>query len=179
MNKSEFENIFDELVVTKLKEYGFLENKKHLYLVDNDVVFSFIRLGGKLNSPHSVAHILCIKHNFLPNLNEKVIKGFDNEVFAYPFKFKPNEMQKIINKPIKYHSDNLNYDYERFNFDTSSDVEVHDYLRNIGHYIVETVEWFSKFTLVEIKETIEKNSQSDWIENIWLSAYAKELSHKA
>lgn len=120
MEKQEFEEQFDNVVLRPLLELGFKCKNRSIYYIDDEVNISLIRLGGRMAKPYAITHVLCFRHTYLPSLSGEVPKGFENEVFSYPLKLKPSKVRSFYGVKIKYEPKNLNYDVERIEFKTKA-----------------------------------------------------------
>ena len=174
MDKQSFESKFESIITKPLLEKGFRESGKSLFMVDGQNAFSLIRLGGRMASSGCVSHILCFRHSFLPNIDDVVPDGFEKEVFSYPIKLKPQKIKGILGAKIKYTPSNLNFDYERFEFENKSEIEVKKYLDAVVKSIELLISWAKKHPATFLASQIENNGEAAWIEKLWLAAYAKK-----
>ncbi len=174
MNKQTFDSFFEQHVSEPLENSGFMRSENSFFINEDPISVSLIRLGGKFASPGTIAHILCFRHSFLPNLNKEVPEGFEKEVFAYPFKLKPSDVVGLLSGPIKYKSQNLNYDYERYNFTEQKDKDVTKYLSKVHDAVVKVLNWSKSTEVKKIAQQIQKHNESAWIEKLWLGAYSKQ-----
>ncbi len=173
MLEDKFEECFENLISEQVEQDGFRRSNKHLYFIQGDICVSLIRLGGKMYSPNSVAHILCFRHTYLPNLNEKISKGLEKEVFSYPFKFKPRDVVKDKASTLRYVSQNLNYDYERFDYSRSTETDVLQYLEGVKQAMLTVIEWAQMTSVSELEEQIKSSKEMGWLEGIWIKSYGE------
>jgi hypothetical protein len=178
MDKQSFDLKFESIVVRPLVELGFNESGKSLYMVDGQNAFSLIRLGGRMAKSGGISHILCFRHSFLPNLEEVVPSGFEREVFSYPIKLRPLKVKGILGAKIKYVSSNLNFDYETYEYESKSNIEVEKYLRTVFEATKILIGWAKRNPVSTLAKQIEKNNTGAWIEKEWMAAYAKQHMQK-
>lgn len=175
MNKIEFEQVFENIFSKTMTEMGFTKTGSHFYINRGFFTVSLIRLGGHLAYPGSVSYVFCFRHTFLPNLDGKIISNFEKEVFAYPIKIKPSEIFVFLNKPFRYQSQNLSYEYDTINYaelNAKSVVEMFDgILKGVSSYL----NWAAEQPIEMFCDSIEKDGEGAWIEKIWIEAYKSKL----
>lgn len=173
MNREEFDILFETHLVRPLAASGFKTKGKSVYIVDDrNIAVSLIRLGGKFSTPNSIAHILCLRHSFLPdNIDEKIISGFCSEITDYPFKLLPANASQEIKDGVQYRSQNLRYDHEEFDYSDKSETEVIAYIDSVRQAILDLLDWARGSGSKNIGTLIKKGSNGDWIEKMWLKAY--------
>lgn len=176
MDKQEFETLFDKIVRIPLSNEGFKSHGKSIYYLDDIINVSLLRLGGRLQTPGGISHVLCFRHSFLPNLDESIPKGFEGEVFAYPLKLVPGKIRNLFGLKIRYLSQNTNYEYGRLIFDGVSNNKVESQLEEVKKDLVAVVEWAKALDLQKFSGEIEDRGSSAWVEKLWLDAYAKILT---
>lgn len=174
MEKVEFDTLFETLISKKLADLGFIEKGKTIYFVEGKLTISLIRLGGRMSVPGGISHVLCCRHNFLPNLDEVIPNGFEPEVFAYPLKIRPSEVKKgLFGINIRNKPQNLNYDYEVFEYKNKSKVQVSLYLNRLLEKILLVKNWFIELPACKLADQISKQTESAWVEKLWVEAYGK------
>lgn len=171
MKKEEFEALFDDIVKKSLLEMGFKEHGKSLYLISGENMISLIRLGGRMSSAGCISHVLCFRHTFLPNTDEKIPVGFESGVSSYPLKLKPTQVKGIFGRKIRYKSKNLSYEKEQFCFENEDRKVVFKYLNKILSGIITLVDWASHNHPEILEKEIKKYGEDAWIEKLWLDAY--------
>ncbi|WDP90233.1 MAG: hypothetical protein HUN04_11210 [Desulfobacter sp.] len=171
MEKEQFEELFKDIIIKPLQSIGFKTAGKSIFYDDGNVNVSLIRLGGRMSTLGSISHMLCFRHSYLPNLNEKIPTKFEPEVFSYPFKFKPSFITTAKPKKWIYKCQNLNYDYERYDFSNVSDNKANTYLTEICDAIVNFLKWAKKIEPKAIVSQIKQNGEMAWIERAWMDAY--------
>ena len=171
VNKKRFEEMFDELVASPLEQMGFLRSGKSIYLVQDEIAISLIRLGGRMAIAGAISQVLCFRHSFLPNLDEEVNAGFEREVFAYPIKLKPLTLRTIFGGNIKYRPNNLNYETETFEFQNKTESQITNYLIEISRSVKALFSWANLITPEHLAAQINKHGESAWIEKLWLESY--------
>jgi len=174
MDSKEFDEIFDQLIVNRLKEHGFDESAKCVYRIGEGVCVSLLRLGGNMRIPGTVAHILCMRHDFLPNINGKVPTGLEKEVFSYPFKIEPKKVARFLASETTYQPQNLQYDYERFDYSSASEQDVVEYLSAVYDGVLAMLDWARKLPIEDAKSLIERPDMA-WIEELWVDAYRNAI----
>jgi hypothetical protein len=172
VDKKRFEEMFDELVTLPLEQMGFLRIGKSIYLVQDEIAISLIRLGGRMALPGAISQVLCFRHSFLPNLDEEVNAGFEREVFAYPIKLKPLAVRTIFGSNIKYRPNNLNYETETFEFRNKTESQITNYLIKVLKSVKALFDWAKSITPEQLAVEINKHGESAWIEKLWLKSYA-------
>ncbi|MBN9689577.1 MAG: hypothetical protein J0M24_05010 [Verrucomicrobia bacterium] len=176
MNADEFAAIFDTEVRHPLATAGFRSSGKSLFHTDGFGCLSLIRLGGRLAAPGGISHVLCFRHTFLRTLDETTPRGFVSEVFAYPYKFLLADFSAT--KPPPYRPRNLNYDYDRFEFDGISAAMLRDRLRHLRSTLIErAVPWVRRVSPRLAADEIRRHGEDAWIERIWLLDYSAHLSN--
>lgn len=172
MDKQRFEEMFDELVAKPLEQIGFVRSGKSIYLVQNDIAVSLIRLGGRVAIPGAISQVLCFRHSFLPNLYEEANPGFEREVFSYPIKLKPMAVRATFGSNIKYRSSNLRYEKEIFEFANKTERQVSSYLAKVLKSVQALLKWAKVVTPELLADEIRRCGESAWIEKVWLESYA-------
>ncbi len=178
MIKEVFESMFSEILIAPLINLGFQSNGKSLFLIDKDISISLIRLGGKMSIRNGISQILCFRHTFLPNLDEKLNNKSESNVFAYPIKLKPSKVKMMFGNSIKYKANNLQYDYEKFTYENKSDKQIEDYLLNTYKAVIELLKWAKKTNYKVLEKQIFKYGESAWIEKLWLKSYSEHKLKK-
>jgi len=173
MDKESFEIQFNKIIADPLINIGFQKSGKSLYIVEGNIAVSLIRLGGRFSISDGISHILCFRHSFLPNMNGKIPDGYEKEVFSYPIKLKPSKVKGIFGTTIKYNSNNLRYNQEKFNYKNMSQEQTIKYLKKVFEAVVILLNWGRSSPHIELEKQIKSSGESAWIEKIWLSAYAK------
>jgi hypothetical protein len=174
MNKEAFDALFEERVAQRLARVGFVSKGKSLAFCDESLVLSLFRLGGRMSSPGSIAHVLCFRHSILRDRSETVPIGFPDEVFDYPYKFKPLEDGR--ERPI-YRPQNLNYQYERLHWDNADDESVIEKLNRISEHVeVHFLPWAKAIPLAQAKSEIERHGENAWCERMWIEDYSEHLA---
>lgn len=172
MTKLEFEELWLEYVVNPLLKLGFQESGKSLFMIKNNTVLSLIRLGGRHSEPGSICHTFCLRHSFLRNLDEKSLKGFEREPFAYPIKCVPSKIANICDKDWMYSPQNLKFPRERFHYFSLNKKQVVNDLVNLQIDLARATELLPfKFTTEFLEDQIQKLGEDAWIENVWLEDY--------
>ena len=172
MDKETFDALFDERVAGRLAPLGFAAKGKTLTFFHGPLTIALFRLGGRTSTPGSISHILCFRHSFLRDRTELVPAGVPNEVFDYPYKFKP---LGDIEKKLVYRSQNLNYDYERLQWENINETLIHQKLDRIAAHIEDRVlPWAKTLTLAKAKAEIEQYGEGAWCERMWIEDYAAQ-----
>jgi len=170
MEKQSFDDMFEEIVKRKLKKIGFLESGSSLFIYDDNTNVSLIRLGGKKSRKGCIVHILCFRDKRMPTLYEKLPDGLEHEVFSYPIKVNPSDVSSLINKPLRYKSQNLTFDNEIFEYTNAEESEVVDYLEGVVHSVKTLTAWAKCISPQDLVEVIQRDGESAWIENLWVNA---------
>ena len=166
--------MFDELVAQPLEQIGFMRSGKSIYLVQNEIAVSLIRLGGRMAIPGAISQVLCFRHSFLPNLDEEANPGFEREVFSYPIKLKPLAVRAVFGSNIKYRPNNLRYENETFEFVNKTERQVSIYLSKVLKSVQALLSWAQVITPEYLADEIMKCGESAWIEKLWLESYASQ-----
>ncbi len=171
MEKSQFDELFDTEVVQKSE---FQSSGKSIYYKNETHTVSLIRLGGRMSVLGGVSHLLCCRHSFLRNLDEKIPDKFEAEVFAYPIKVKPSNVKKgFFGVSLNYEPQNLNHDYETFIYADKSDEEVREYLAKILNSLTVVKYWFINQPYSKLASQISTNGTNAWIEKLWIEDYER------
>jgi len=179
MKISEYRELVKKHLLEPLESLGFQMKGDHLYLNKDGSCLALLRIKDKWSDlTQQVKYILVARQNFLPNLEEKEIKGFIEHPALYPFKANPlklrNFQKGILKKRInyKYESCNLgHYDTVDINYGeidpTSSLKEIASEIKTKG------MEWFNYLTPKVAAEQVRKYGKKEYIEEIWVRAYEK------
>ena len=179
MTSQEFDQVFDAEVARHLSRLGFRprgKNGKTLDLLDGITLVSFLRLGGRLSLPGSAVWTLCFRHTFLRELNElKTVTGVTGMFTEhYPFKFTPSELMER-RRELRYHSE-LNWDYDRFTYESLSPVEVRRDLSSLAGFIADQfVPWARSISPTAAREQLRKFGAQRWDEKIWIEDYDRHI----
>ena len=180
MEKATFDRLFQQHVVEWLEEIGFEAHGKSLCFIEGVSNISLIRLGGRLSVAGGISHVLCFRHVFLPNVDKSVPVGFEREVFAYPFKFKPTTLSSLRERKWAYSAQNLSYGYDSIYFQQLRESEVEKDLGELFSFISQRfLPWARRLTPEEAAEQIRKLGEVAWCEKLWLDAYNQYLSSVA
>jgi hypothetical protein len=173
MEKGEFDLLFHSTVTASLTRAAFNEKGKSLFYDDGITNVSLLRLGGRMASPGTIAHVLCFRHSILPDLEERTPQGFVSNAFAYPYKFTPSELFNTSSAAWTYRPQNLNYAYDSYSFRDQSSAEVTHYLGRLTDLVgSQFLSWAKRLSPVDSAEQISKSGESVWCEKLWLKAYA-------
>ncbi|MER2495357.1 hypothetical protein ABS858_04580 [Vibrio neptunius] len=176
MEKREFEEQFDNVVLRPLLELGFKCKNKSIYYIDDEINISLIRLGGKMATPGGISHVLCFRHTYLPNLSGEVPDDFENDVFSYPLKLKPSEIRGIWGVKATYEPKNLSYDFERIEFKSKSRAILLKDLERLKKDILAFLKWAKSSNASKLPQQIRQNGEQAWIEGLWLRVYESKIA---
>lgn len=172
MEKLSFEEVFDSVIADKLLNLGFERQGKNIFFVSPMHAISLIRLGGRMSREGCISHTLCCRHTYLRNLNKELSQGFENDVFSYPIKLKPNSLRNgLLGLNIKYSPQNLNFEYEVYEFANKSEKEVHNYCEQTVKNILKIKKWFEELRPSKLASQISQNGTDAWIERLWIEDY--------
>jgi hypothetical protein len=139
MERIEFDQIFDQLVVRPLVAVGFTRKGKSLHLVRRGMHLAFVRLGGRMSSPRTAAWVLCFRHAFLRTIQpESDAAALKFDVFDFPSKFTVSEL-KDLRVEFRYLPRLLNYDYDRFDYGTRTNAAVKADLEVLRDFLLRSV----------------------------------------
>ena len=174
MNKEAFDALFEERVARRLARVGFVSKGMSLAFCDESIVLSLFRLGGRMINPGSISYILCFRHSILRDRSEKVPTRFPDEVFDYPYKFRPLEDGR--EQPI-YRPQNLNYQYELLHWENVKEDTVSAKLDRITEHVeVHFLPWARTISLAQAKSEIERHGENAWCERMWIEDYSEHLA---
>jgi hypothetical protein len=174
MNKEAFEELFAKRVSDRLASLGFARKGKSLSLFDENLTISLIRLGGRLNLPGSISHVLCVRHSFLRDRTERVPTAVPPEVFDYPYKLKPIE---DAGRDRRYRPQNLNYDYERLRWEDVDEASVGRKLDQLVSSVEnQYLPWARALSPTVAKAEITEFGEDAWCERMWLEDYDARLA---
>lgn len=163
MKITEYRELVKKKLYDRLEPLGFRMQGDHIYLNQNDACFALLRVKDKWsNITKQVKYLAVVRHDFLPDLEERVIEGFTEDPALYPFKMNPLKLSSlkkgVFKKSIKYKyiSCNLGH-YETVNInygegDPSAILEdIFVQLSTVG------LEWFNSLT---VKKSSDSNSRT-------------------
>lgn len=123
--------------------------------------------------PGSIAHILCFRHSFLRDMNEKIPTAPPSNVFSYPYKLKPFE---DADKNLTYRPQNLNFDYELFRWDGAGEAVIGQKLARIAEFIGDRfLPWAEALTPETAKSELSQYGEGAWCERMWVEDYSARL----
>jgi hypothetical protein len=175
MTSAEFDQSFDAAVARRLAPVGFRprgKNGKSLDLLDGITLVSLLRLGGRLSLPGSAVWTLCFRHSFLREIKElKTVTGVAGMFTEhYPFKFTPSELMEG-RRELRYHSA-LNWDHDRFTYESLAPAEVHGKLCRLADFIAERfVPWARSISPSAATAQLREFGSGRWDEKIWIEDY--------
>ncbi len=85
MQKQEFDDVFEEVISADLVGRGFTRRGKSLFLEGIDKQVAWIRGAGRFVVPGSVAHLVCFRHSFLRDKDERVPTAAPGGAGNYPW----------------------------------------------------------------------------------------------
>ena len=105
----EYRELVQKLLFRPLKEKGFQMKGDHIYLNENGNCLALLRVKDKWSDiTQQVKYLLAVRHDFLPDLEEREITEFVEHPALYPFKVNPlklaNYQKGLFNKKIAYNS---------------------------------------------------------------------------
>jgi hypothetical protein len=166
MQPTEFDECFGSLVAQPLVARGFVSKGKSFRLTESDGMISFIRLGGRMATMHGASWVLCFRHCCLREL-------FKFDVFDYPYKFKPSELQ-TGQADLRYYPRIGHYDYDQFRYGGMKPKAGAAKLIEITQLILgEFVPWAASLTPERACAEIQRYGSNAWCEKLWIEDYQK------
>src|SRR5689334_20494742 len=105
MKPGEFNNRFNELVAKPLSSFGFEPSGPHLFLRSGISDVALLRCGGTKLALAQIAHfIVCFRHNFPRDIEQRFRKEFITTANDYPFKIRLSQFTSIP----KWHYEPIN-----------------------------------------------------------------------
>lgn len=173
MDITKFDESFNSLVVDALSNYGFRSHGKSVYFMDDIHTVCMIRLGGRRARRGSIAYLICCRHSYLPNMEEKVPTKFESEVQSYPLKLEPG-LVKMDNANLNIsYAKNFNYGNEVFTYEDKDDSEIEIFLEELVAEILAVKKWFTSQPESNLAKQISMSLNRAWVEKIWLEAYER------
>ncbi len=179
MKISEYRELARNLLFEPLEKKGFQIKGDHIYLSENGNCLALLRVKNKWsNITQQVKYLLVVRHDFLPDLEEREMSGFVEHPALYPFKVNPLKLGKykkgIFKKKItyKYESCNLGH-YDTVDIDYGDEDPTLTLQAIASEVAIKGVEWFHCLTPSVAAEQIRKYGNKEYIEEIWDRAYTK------
>ena len=124
--------------------------------------------------PGTAAQVLCFRHSFLRDLAPAVpSKPPIDTVMAYPFRFLPGTLTRTSLAAWRYEPQNLDFDYERYEWAKKAERDVHAWCDRISDDIVNIfVPWVEAFTPERAAIEMRQRGEDAWCERNWLEDYA-------
>lgn len=175
MDKTGFERLFHDRLGERLAPLGFVIRGQQLFLRDDLKTITLIRLGGRNARPGEIAHVLCFRHSFLRDMKEIVPAAASTEPHAYPYKFRPSDIQ--TNQPLAYSPQNLQFEKDRYAFTLRDEATVASWVEALSDMIEGTfVPWATSLSPEAAMEEIIARGNGDWCERLWVDDYRAWLS---
>ena len=176
MDKAEFDQLFEYVVVQPLQDLRFKRLGQSLARFDQTNTIILMRLGGKMTLPGTLAHILCFRHSFLRDFDGNVPAKPPNNPHEYPFKFRPSLLQDRRSSDWRYEPRNLNYDYDRFEWENRSAADVTRWLRALSEFIATRfVPWTDGMVPRTAQAQIVRYGEKAWCDRRWDEDYERFL----
>ncbi len=171
MERDEFDDAFQRLVVDALAGAGFRSKGKTVYFATPEVTVALIRLGGRMALPGSAAHVLCFRHTFLRGVQDDAPNLTTPS--DYVFKFLPSVLLGSPPDTWRYRPQNLGFDYDRLEYDALTPeraeaalVELASFLRNAF------LPWAREMSPDRVVSQLRAHGEDAWCERRWIEDYA-------
>lgn len=175
MDKVQMESLFDEYVSEPLIRAGFSRNGMTLYYSDGLTQVALKRGGGRLSGPGRISLIVCFRHAFLRDKNEKIpeiqtilpgncpwVFGVDDIIFDGKWQFDPS---KLMNLP-----------YQSIFYDRQSETELVTYFQRRGETIINKfLPWALEKTPESALSEMTQYTDKWWIARLWEEDYRNYL----
>ncbi|MFL9924470.1 hypothetical protein PQR62_09345 [Herbaspirillum lusitanum] len=172
MQKTEFEEIFDEIVARPLEAIGFQKKGTRLLSDDGLVQIAWVRGGGRLASPGTIVHLACFRHSFLRDKSETVPTAAPGEPGEYPWVFSSEELLNTNPQDWAFDPSRLmSLPYGRLDFSTLSTADVISALTDRRTAFTKYVSWARALSLKEAHEQIASHVEKFWVARLWDQDY--------
>lgn len=120
MNAQEFNKIYDEKVVSKLLEAGFVRKNNDMFYIKDNTILCLLR--ASYRTLRLARFMVCIRHSFIRDMDTLTINEdnlYLNNPNSYPFKILPSQLtQKAVDK-FRYETNYIGfgYDYEEIKYE--------------------------------------------------------------
>lgn len=140
-----------------LQSFGFsVKGKSFAFKQFEDWEISFIRMGGKYQSPGNITFVICARPKSFKGLEGKILNE-SKEPHDYPFKLIPNEIDEAIN----YESKLLNYKLQ----DMKVDADWSKIYEILTSYLPDKL---FRLGVLGLKKQLRELKNPGYIEKIWL-----------
>ena len=111
MNAAAFNRIYQDVVIDRLLQHGFVKHASSAYLIGDDTILALLRFEDKGDALLQATNlIVCLRHTFLRELVElEVPTPFAADVNDYPVKERPSGLPKTATN-WHYQPNNLGVD---------------------------------------------------------------------
>jgi hypothetical protein len=180
VQRQEFDQIFEEVVSGALADQGFAQRGKGLFLEDGDTHVAWIRGAGRFAVPGSVAHLVCFRHSFLRDKDERVPKVAPSYAEHYPWVLNAELLPTTTSTDWRFDPARLmalpfgRYEYT----DLSSSVVRSDLTKRRDGFL-RYVEWASGIDRNEAESQMVPFSGRYWIARLWLEDYSAAKSSRS
>ncbi len=169
MDKEGFDMLFNERVAGRLARLGFVSKGKTLYFETKHFTIALVRLGGRMSSPGTISHILCFRHSFLRIGPNRFQTSFPHKFSIIPI----SSLLEDADKELVYRPQNLNYDYERFHWESADERSVCQKLDRIAAHIENRfLPWAKTLTPATARSEITQFGEKAWCEQMRIADYA-------
>ena len=179
MNRAEFNSIFEDEFVERLKPFGFAISGKNAFLREGANMTALIRMRGKYSLAPCIYWVLCFRHTFLRDHNDLKVPTGVGQVFDYPFKFCPAALMRKPMAEWSYDRQTANFRMEEFHYEKQSRSQIVRSLAGLADFLASKfVPWTRSMTPERAQKEICQNGEEAWIEKVWLEDYENFLSGK-
>ena len=183
MDATEFNELYDGLIVEPLESAGFTRRGSSLFLESGDEILALLRFGKKSSGLLQRTYLIaCVRHRFLRELTDAVVPDEPPvTVNDYPFKERPSRLSESFVAGWSYRPINLGVrsgDYDDVGFGEAKSVEpVVEVLRALADNMLSGgVKWLERLTPQEALRQLETNGEGAWCEKLWIADYRRRLS---
>ncbi|RKE36039.1 hypothetical protein B0G76_2185 [Paraburkholderia sp. BL23I1N1] len=172
MNAQEFDELFEEIVVTRLENEGFSREGKSLYMVDGACQFGWIRGGGRLSKAGTLAHVVVFRHSFLRGKSVALHTDAPHATGDYPWILSGEDL--VGSTPIDWcfePSRLMTPPYGWLNYETLSADQVAASLDARRVALLDYVAWARSLSLSEAHVQVARHANDYWIAGLWDEDY--------
>lgn len=179
MQKQEFDEIFEEIVSEALTNQGFAQRGKSLFLENGNSQIAWIRGAGRFAAAGSVAHLVCFRHAFLRDKDERVPEVAPSYAENYPWVLSAEQLPTTAPSDWRFDPARLmSLPFGRYEYAELAPSVVRSDMTKRRDGFLRYVEWASGVDRDEAESQMAPFAGEYWVARLWLEDYSAVRSSR-